>query len=164
MPKVELRFQKISDAKRFYEILSNPNFIYFTADPKSVEDEIKWLKKVSEKRKINLEHNYTILYDGEIVGGCGIKIDQHRNYIGEIGYFIDEAYWGKGIAVRAVKMLEKIAFDKLKFKRLTILMNPKNRSSEKVAIKAGYKKEGTMRKAYYGKGKYFDSHLYAKVK
>ena len=86
MPKVELRNQKISDAKRFYEILDNPNFKFFRIRPKSVQEEIKFLRKNSERRKHNHSYNYTILYNKKLVGGCGIKIDQHRNFIGEIGY------------------------------------------------------------------------------
>jgi hypothetical protein len=37
--KIELRPQRVYDAKRFFEILSNPNFIYFSAKPKSIEEE-----------------------------------------------------------------------------------------------------------------------------
>ncbi len=80
-----------------------------------------------------------------MVGGCGIKIDQHRTFIGEIGYFLDEEYWGKGIVTKAVKILEKIGFQKLGLKRIEVLMDPRNIGSEKVAIKCGYKKEGTMK-------------------
>jgi len=65
-------------------------------------------------------------------------------FIGEIGYFLDEAYWGRRITTRAVKILEKIGFKKLNLKRIEILMHPKNVASEKVAIKCGYKKEGKM--------------------
>lgn len=39
MPKIKLRLQKVSDAKRFYEILNNPCFIYLTVRPKSVATE-----------------------------------------------------------------------------------------------------------------------------
>jgi len=164
MPKIKLRPQKVSDAKRFYEILNNPNFIYFGAQPKSVAVEKKWLKKSIKERKNNLNCNYTILYGEEIAGGIGIKVNYHRRYVGESGYFIDEKYWGRGIASRAVKLTEAICFKKLKLKRVEILMQPANRSSEKVAIKNGYIKEGKMRKAVRGKdGRMKDCYLYAKV-
>ncbi len=162
--KIELRNQRVSDAKRFFEILNNPNFKYFHVRPKDIESEKEFLLKNAEKRKNNLEYNYAILFNGKLVGGCGIKINQHRNFIGEIGYFIDERYWGKGIATKAVKILEKTGFKKFGLKRIEILMDPRNIGSEKVAIKCGYKKEGTMKKTIRKENKFSDAHLYAKVK
>lgn len=164
MSHIKIRPQQIKDAKRFFEILTNPNFIFFGANPKSIEDEKKFLRLNAKKRKKNIEHNFTILLGKKIVGGCGIKINQDRKYIGEIGYFIDEEYWGKGFATQAAKLLEKIGFGKLNLSRIEILMVVKNKGSEKVAIKSGYKKEGRMRKALKDKkGKMWDCYLYAKI-
>lgn len=164
MKKIKLRPQKISDAKRFYEILNNPNFIYFPVRPESVAAEKKWLKKSLRRRKDKTVANYSITYNREIVGGIGVKINYHRRYIGEIGYFIDEKYWGKGIASQAVKLLEDICFKKLKLSRIEIIMQPANKASEKVAIKNEYIKEGKLRKVFRNKaGEMKDSYLYAKV-
>src|SRR5680860_224834 len=113
MAKITIRYQEISDAKRFYEILSNPNFIYFTVKPKSIEDEEKWLKDNPKRRENNSEWNYTVLYDDQIIGTVGIKINPHRKYIGEIGYFLDENFWGKGITTEAVRLAEKEGFEKI---------------------------------------------------
>jgi len=61
--------------------------------------------------------------------------------------------------------MEKIAFQRLKLNRIEILMSPRNIASEKVAIKAGYKKEGVMSGVVKdGKGEFFDVLLYAKTK
>ncbi len=158
---IQLRKQRIADAKRFYEILNNPNFEYFTLPPESLQAEKELLRK-SKKNKLN--HSYTIIVDGNIVGACGIKVDHRKQYIGEIGYVIDERYWGKGIATRAVKLLEIIGFTELKLKRIEIKMDPRNGASERVAIKCGYIKEGTMRKSIKRGEEFRDLHLYAKVK
>jgi ribosomal-protein-alanine N-acetyltransferase len=163
-PTVKIRLQKVTDAKRFYEILTNPSFKYFSAHPKSVKDEAKWLRKNEAKRKKNFEHNFTILYGKEIVGGVGVKINQHRKWIGEIGYFLDEKYWGKGITTKAVKLTEKYCFEKLKLHRIEIIMNPENKGSEKVAIKNKYKKEGLMISPVKKKdGKWENCFLYSKI-
>lgn len=162
---IKIRLQKTSDAKRFYEILSNPNFTFFNVQPKSIRDEEKWLKKNPKRRKANTEWNYTIVYNKKIVGAIGVKINFHRNYIGEIGYFLNEQFWGQGIMSQAVKLIEGICFSKLKLTRLEIVMQPKNRASEKVAIKNKYAKEGLLKKVLKGKdGKMKDSFLYAKIK
>jgi len=164
MPKIKIRYQQVKDAKRFFEILNNPNFIYLEIKVKSLAEEKEWLAKNLDRRKNNYEWNYTILYGGKVVGAIGFKINQFRKYIGEIGYFIDEKYWGKGIASQAVKLIEKEGFKKLGLKRMEILMRPENKSSEKVAIKNGYKKEGLLKKCLKDKaGKLRDAWIYAKT-
>ncbi len=164
MPKVSIRYQQVKDAKRLFEIVKNPNFLYFNISPKTVEEEKIWLKKNPQRRKDNYEWNYTILYGDKVVGAVGIKINQHRKYTGEIGYFLDEAYWGKGITTKAVALVEKEGFKKLGLSRIEILMRPENKGSEKVAINNKYKKEGIMRKLVKGKdGKMHDCFLYSKV-
>ncbi|MDD3887586.1 MAG: GNAT family N-acetyltransferase [Patescibacteria group bacterium] len=161
--KIKLRYQKLSDAERFCEILNNPNFIYFNAKP-TLNEEIKWLKEVQKKVKNNYEHNYTILYDNKVVGGIGIKINQHCKFVGEIGYFLDEKYWGKGITCEAVRLVEEIAFKELDLKRIEILTDVKNEQSQRVAKKCGYEKEGVLKKRIINQGKNVDAILFAKVK
>ncbi len=164
MKKLEIRPQRVSDAKRFYDILNNDNFVFFHVRPKNVEEEKKYLRQNKDKAKKNFHYNYTILYDNKVVGGCGIKIDQHRTYIGEIGYFLDEEYWGKGIVTKAVKKLEQIGFKEIGLTRIEIFMHPKNISSKKVAEKCGYKKEGIAQKSIELFDKKVDAYVYAKIK
>ncbi|MAG61076.1 GNAT family N-acetyltransferase [archaeon] len=162
-PKVTLRYQQIKDAKRFFKIFQSPNFTYFNVRVKTVEEEREFLRKNKEKRKNNSEHNFSIIYKKKLVGAVGISI-QRRSYIGEIGYFIDEKYWRKGIATAAVKLVEEIALKKLKIRRLEIYCHPKNVGSRKVAEKSGYKKQAILKKYYdRGNGNLENSVLYAKI-
>src|SRR3989344_5203690 len=99
--KITLRIQKVSDAKDFFRILDNPNFRYFQTRPKKASDERKWIKNNPTKKSFH--YSYTIRYQNKNIGGCGIRINQHRKHIGELGYFIDETHWGKGIAPKTKK-------------------------------------------------------------
>jgi [ribosomal protein S5]-alanine N-acetyltransferase len=162
---IKLRHQRVSDAEAFFRILNNPNFKYFSSVPKSVEDEVKWIKGCPAKRRKGLEYNFAIIYHGKLAGGCGIKIDQHRKHNVEMGYFIDEDHWGKGIATKVVKMLEDIAFKKLKAVRIEILVHPKNKASLRVAEKNGYKKEGVHKAKVIGRdGGYEPAVVLSKVR
>lgn len=161
---ITLRLQKIHDAQRFFEILNNPNFLYFGSQPDSIEAEIAWLEGNEKRFREHKEWNYTILKGEDIIGGIGVKINQHRSYIGEIGYFIDEAYWRQGIATEAVRLLEEICMRELRMTRFELLMLPENIGSEKVAIKCGYRKEGILQKALLHKdGSKRDCLLYART-
>ncbi len=161
--KIEIRPQKIGEAARYYEILSNSNFEYFSVKPNSVEEEKRFLRlnRVNQEKKA--EFNYSIFYNDLHVGAVGVRIHPVYSYIGEVGCFVDERYWNKGIASAAVKKIEEFIFDKLSIKRLEMIIATPNKASEKVALKNGYKREGTMRERLLIDANYFDCYLYAKI-
>lgn len=166
MTKISLRPQKVSDAQRFYDILSNPKFVYFTGNPKSLEDEIARMHISIENFKTGKVYDYTIVdEDGEIIGWVWVKINPFRTFIGEIWFFIDEKYRGQWLAVEAVSLLEQISFNELKLKRIEIVMQVENTASEKVAIKSWYNKEWLMKNACNNRldTNLHDARLYAKT-
>ncbi|MGV8984531.1 GNAT family N-acetyltransferase [Clostridium sp.] len=162
---IELRYPIIEDAESFFKILTEGKFEYYYATiPESIAIEREWVNRREYKRANNLEYNYSIIYNNRVIGGCEIRIFQDNPHIGELGYFVDEKFFNKGIASEAVKKLEEIAFDKLGLIRLEIHMDPQNKASENVAIKNNFKKEGLLKKVTKFKDGYFDNLLYAKVK
>jgi ribosomal-protein-alanine N-acetyltransferase len=162
--KISIRYQQVGDARRFFEILNSPNFYYFPAKPKTIKEEREFLQKNAALRQSGEQLNYSILLNSKVVGATGIHIDPRRNYSGEIGYFVDEAYWGRGIACEAVRQLEEIAFNELGIVRIEINMLKQNKASERVAIKCGYRKEGIGRKKLQLNGEYLDCYVYSKVR
>lgn len=162
--RVTLRYQQLGDAKRFYEILNSPKFTYFPAKPKTIKEEREFLRRNKKWREEKAWFNFTILYGTEIVGAVGIHCESHRPYCGEVGYFVDEAYWGKGIAVEAVKLLEKFAFEELDIIRIEINMLKPNKASARVAEKAGYRKEGIARGKLMLDGEAYDCYVYGKAR
>ena len=164
MHRVKIRPQELSDAGRFFEILTQSDFEFIEIPVETLEDEKRFLKLNEAKRKTNFEHNYSILFDEKLVGICGIRIDQHRPWVGEIGYLVDNAHQGQGIATEAVRQLEKIGFDELKLQRIAILMDIRNFASEQVARKCGYEKEGVAKKIHRIRKEYYDCFVYAKTR
>ncbi len=163
-PIIHIRYQRLSDARRFLEILSSPNFTYFPAKPKSIEEESAFLRQNRDKRKAGSEYNYAVVADGKVVGAAGVKVNRHYPFIGEIGYFVDEPFWGRGIACRAVGLLERVCFGELGLTRLEILMVPRNAASRRVAEKSGYQREGLLKNRIVIGGKHFNALLYAKTR
>ena len=91
------------------------------------------------------------------------KID-YTNEKAEIGYWIGEPYWGKGIMPKAVKKFLKIVFNKFKLKRIEGLAYLRNKPSQRVLEKSGFKLEGIKRKSIKRYGKLIDETIYAIVK
>ena len=163
MKRLTIRYQELRDAKRFFEILCHPDFLYFPK-PKNLRFEKAFIRKSIEKRRKGLEYDFAVLQDGEIVGAAGLKVDQHRKHIGEIGYFVAREHWGKGIAGRAVKLVEQFAFKRFGISRLEIVTLRANQASKRVARKCGYVWEGVQRGKQPHNGKLHDVDLFSKIR
>lgn len=132
--------------------------------PYTLELAQKWISKnLKEAKKKNPSHiNFVIEVDGEATGGIGLNsIQGHK---AEIGYWLGEKYWGRGIMSQAVKLVTKFGFRRLKLKRIFAHVFPWNRASMRVLEKAGFKFEGVLRKNHKKGSRFIDSHLFAKVK
>lgn len=161
MPKVAIESMRLCDVERVYEIMSRSGSQYLVV-PENLEIFRDGFRRLEEERGARSRYEYVILWEGEPVGRIGLMIGHHS---GELCYFVDANYRGKGIATEAVRLVEKIAFVKLGLDRIEILMDPENFSSERVAIKAGYEKEGVRHWAVKGGDEeYCDVLLYAKAK
>ena len=160
---LQIRPQQVGDAKRFYEILTHPHFVFFEASPKSIEDEKRFLRRNKQRWQNNFAYDYSILLDGNVVGAVGVKIDQHRSHIGEVGYFVNRHHWGKGVAPAAVRLVEPIAWQKLKLARLELVTLTQNAASIRVAEKCGYQLEGIQRAKIKYQGEWADAYLFAKI-
>ncbi len=114
--------------------------------------------KVSENPQVT----FAIEYDGRFTGVIGL-VPQTDVYAhnAEIGYWIGEEYWGKGITTRAVKLATEYAFNSLKLYRLYAGVFEHNQSSMRVLEKAGYTKEATLEGAVKKNGLIIDEVLYS---
>ena len=164
MKKLAIRSQSVRDALRFCEILNNPNFFNYPIVSPSIDETIEFLKLNSRKRSRNFEYNYSITCDDLVIGAIALRINQHQNHIGEIGYFIDESYWNRGFATRAVKIVEKIAFKELNLARIELPVITMSKADIRVAEKCGYHKEGLLKNRITLKNRYADAFLFAKTR
>ena len=115
------------------------------------------------------ESNFAITIDNQVVGGIGISIgDPERpgicDHCGEIGYWLGETFWGRGIVTEAVVALTEWGFTELGLARLFAPVFARNTASARVLEKAGYEFEGRLRARYFRDGEYIDGLLYAKVR
>ena len=92
-----------------------------------------------------------------------MKIDRHRPSIGEVGFFIDEAYRGKGIVGKAVEHIEEFIQNNTDIRRIEIRMAVHNKASERVEKKSGYEKEGVLREMLKVCETWHDCCLYSKI-
>lgn len=86
--------------------------------------------------------NFAIDIDGKAVGGVGFVMGSDVERISaEIGYWLGEQYWGRGIMTSAVQEAVKYAFETLPIMRIYAGVFEYNIPSMKVLEKAGFKKK-----------------------
>jgi ribosomal-protein-alanine N-acetyltransferase len=131
--------------------------------PYTIDDAKNWLNKVTEQKNST---NYAISIDSVAVGGIGIILGsaEHINSA-EIGYWLGEDFWYKGIMTEAVQLFTEYVFKKFQnLCRLYAIIYESNPGSIRVLQKSGFQFEGIMRKHVTKHGKTMDAHIYALVK
>jgi RimJ/RimL family protein N-acetyltransferase len=130
--------------------------------PYTRSDAVAWLNRVAAD---DLETHYAIATPAEPIGGIGmtIKSDIHR-LSAELGYWLGEPFWGRGITTSAVTRFTDYAFATFDITRLYAEVFSNNIASIRVLEKAGYVYEGCQRKHVIKDGKILDMLIYAVVR
>lgn len=112
----------------------------------------------------NPKQNYGIEYRGKLCGVIGLIVQKDvYKKSAELGYWIGEAYWGKGVATKAVELITEYGFDKLGLNRIYTGVFEYNIASMKVLEKNGFEKEGIFKKAVLKNEKVCDEHRFYKL-
>lgn len=163
-----LRPFKKGDEKSLRENINNKKIYRNTLRipyPYTSKNAQEWVVRnlKNQKKKNPEEINFVIDIDNEVAGA--VSFDKIvKGHEAEIGYWLGEKYWGKGIMSKAVKLVTKFGFKKLKLKRIYADVYPWNKASMIVLEKTGYKCEGILKKNVKKDNKIFDSYLFAKIK
>ena len=133
--------------------------------PFSINDAISW---ISLNKTYQIPFNLAITIDDKVIGGIGIvpQTDIYR-LNAEIGYWLGEPYWNKGIMTEAViAMVDYTFVNFVNFKVLRIYAGvfDYNIASMRVLEKAGFHKEAIHQKAIIKNGEILDEHLFTIVK
>lgn len=127
--------------------------------PYTHRDAFRWLHHVSLQFPA---HDFAIASEEELIGAIGLQPqeDVHRRSA-EIGYWLAEPFWGRGIATRAVRAMTEYAFAQTTFVRLYAMVFAWNPASARVLEKAGYELEGRLRKSVLKDNELIDQLVYS---
>jgi RimJ/RimL family protein N-acetyltransferase len=109
--------------------------------------------------------NFCIDVDGEVAGGIGVVFqpDIYKRNI-EIGYYVAEEYWGKGIGTEAVRLIVDHLFDTTDCVRIYAEVFAHNLASMAVLRKNGFKLEAIHHKAIFKNNELLDAHHWVKFR
>jgi len=158
-----LRSWTIADVESLLKYAGNPKVTRFMSDgfagistPEGAVRFIDFANSDSDKiyRAIDV--------DDEAVGGIGVMMqtDIHRKNA-ELGYWLAEPFWGKGIVSLAIPMIVDEAFETLDINRIFAKPFHTNTASHRVLEKSGFQLEAKLGKTVIKNGELLDEYIYA---
>jgi RimJ/RimL family protein N-acetyltransferase len=147
---VNLRIVEKEDMQTYLELLNNPEFMGEFQPPR------QWSRAELEKE---YESNFFGLKDFFIEKKDGTKIGliaHYDSYVGtikllELAYALLPSERGKGYCTEAIQLMVDYLFLTMDISRVMASPNTRNKASQRVLEKAGFTKEGTIRRMYFTK-------------
>jgi RimJ/RimL family protein N-acetyltransferase len=163
--RVILREWKKSDAPALAKIANNKNIWDNVRDrlpcPYKKKDAKEWLALVKKQKTVT---TFCIEADGELVGSIGITLrDDVYRKTAEIGYFIGEEYWGKGLATEAVRQMLLHVQKNFDVVRIFAEVFEYNKASMKALEKNGFYLECIRKKAAIKNDVILDDYVWVKL-
>ncbi|MHC4906718.1 MAG: GNAT family N-acetyltransferase [Planctomycetota bacterium] len=129
--------------------------------PYTKDDARWWVETGSKEQGLY----YAIDLSGECIGVVGVRFgDLEQQYSAEIGYWIAEDHWGRGIGTEAVTKMTVYVFSEMKTVKLSAPVYSPNKASMRVLEKCGYTLEAIHRKAIFKNDEFLDEHVFVKFR
>lgn len=156
--RIVLRRMQKSDADDMFEYASNPavtKYLLWDVHPNR-RFTYNYLSYLHSRYKAGEFYDWAIVTkNGEkMIGTCGFTRFNFQAYSAEIGYVLNPAYWGKGVAVEAARRVIRFGFDMLELHRIEAKYMEGNMQSRRVMEKLGMTYEGTMRDGMFVKNSF----------
>ena len=163
---VTVRKFRRSDKYRMAELANNEKISINLRDafphPYALSDAVEFINSCINQKPVQI---FAIEYNGKYVGNIGLnKQSDVYSKSAELGYFIGEPYWNKGIATRAVNLICEYGFKELDIVRIYACIFEYNPASGRVLEKCGFKKEAVSKSAVCKNGIIYDEIRYTKIR
>ena len=165
---VEIRPWTLADAADLARALSNKRVQDNLRDglpfPYTEQDGRDYISAMLAADK-NETFAFAVTAEGRVVGSIGVfrQGNIHRR-TAELGYYIAEEYWGKGVMTSAVRQICAHVFANSDIIRIYAEPFSHNAASCRVLEKAGFRYEGTLRANAVKNGRVIDMRMYALLK
>lgn len=161
------------DAKELSSLLARNKYFWSTYEPIHREEfyteEAQYKKIIEGLQLMSLKREFSFgIYDQQtkkLIGHISLYAVKKLPYSSAfVGYSMDEAYTGRGIATEAVTLVVQFAFRQLDLHRVEAYVAPSNLPSRRVIEKSGFVQEGLLRELLFINGKWIDHYMYAILK
>jgi ribosomal-protein-alanine N-acetyltransferase len=139
-PRLTLRRMTAADAPRVYEIQSNWNvtrMLRMASFPPTLDELHHWLAQHEGEWLSGTAYRFALVAEERIIG-CA-DVDEIASDSGDLGYWLDEAYWGRGLASEAAGAVRDFALGTVGLKRILSGHAADNPASGRVLAKLGFR-------------------------
>jgi RimJ/RimL family protein N-acetyltransferase len=162
--EIVLRPWRLEDVARVTQICQDPEIARWTLVPYPYEEEHArtWIEQTIRDWDERTHAAFAVTdRGGEVVGAIGLRL--HRNYAlsGSLGYWVAPEARGRGVATTSLRLLVRWALEEAGLARLELVTDPDNIASQKVAERAGFKREGVLRSYIERRGKRQDCIIFS---
>lgn len=163
-----IREWKMEDASDLAEMLSNKDILDNLRDgipyPYTVKDAEEYITLMIRADKTKT-YAFAITANNKLVGSIGVFRGNNIHFrTAEMGYYLGEAYWGKGIGTNAVRLTCNYIFENTDIIRIYAEPFAYNTASCSVLEKAGFQFEGLLRSNAVKNGKVIDMKMYSLIR
>jgi len=166
--KIILRPWSLIDAPSLVSNANNKNISDNLKDsfphPYSLENAVSFINLAISQKKEDAVF-WAIDMNGEAIGCISghLKKDVYKKNV-EIGYWLGQRYWGKGIITDCIKEVTHYFFSNFDIERIFAVIYASNTGSQKAIQKAGFIHEATLKRNVFKNNKLLDSYVYALLK
>lgn len=165
---ISVRELRIEDAGDLAAAINNKKVLDNLRDgipfPYTVKDAEEFIN-ASLNAKIDSQYAFAITLNGKVIGNISVFRKKNiHNRSAEMGYYIAETYWGKGITSAAVRKVCEYIFACTDIIRVFALPFADNIASCRALEKAGFLYEGTLRSNAVKNARITDMKMYARIK
>lgn len=159
----KLRPWHLDDSESLAYYANNYNIARFMTDrfphPYTIEDATSFIQMASSGTPTNI---LAIDVEGKAVGGIGLHIqpDIYRKNA-ELGYWLGEPFWGRGIITMAISQMVDYGFKHWDITRIFARPFGTNKASQRVLEKTGFELEGRFKNTLFKYEQYLDELIYA---
>ena len=166
--QVSIREWKIEDAPDLAAAFNNKKIHDNIRDgvpfPYTEKDAKEFIGAMLSAKK-DAQYAFAIVCDDKVIGSIGVfRKDNVHRLTAELGYYIAEPYWGKGITTEAVKLICDYVFENTDIVRIFAEPYATNTASCRVLEKSGFQFEGLLRQNAVKNGQMVDMKMYAILK
>ena len=163
--EVGLRPWRQDDLEAIVEACQDPDIPRWTAvpSPYGEHDAREYLARAEIDRRSGRELGLAVVSSAgeELLGSCGLaRFDWHDRKV-EVGYWVAASARRRGVGARATGLLSRWAITELGMERVELLANPLNEASQRLAERAGFTREGTLRRYRRRKGEREDLIMFS---
>lgn len=130
-----------------------------------IENDAKEFITAMQNADKNKVFAFAIVLENKCIGSIGVfRQGNIHSRTAELGYYIAEEYWGKGIMTRAVNEICDYVFENTDIVRIFAEPFVHNFASQRVLENNGFSCEGILKNNAYKNGRLVDMKMYAKLK